>query len=57
VLAVRVRSQDGGGDPLAALQTWLKGELAQYKWPGGIIERTEFPRAGNRKYRSTRHLG
>jgi acyl-CoA synthetase (AMP-forming)/AMP-acid ligase II len=44
VLAVRVRSQAGDGDPLAALQTWLKGELAQFKWPGDIVERTEFPR-------------
>jgi acyl-coenzyme A synthetase/AMP-(fatty) acid ligase len=44
VLAVRVRSQDDGGDPLAALRTWLKSELVQFKLPGGIVERTEFPR-------------
>jgi acyl-CoA synthetase (AMP-forming)/AMP-acid ligase II len=44
VLAVRVRSQDDDGDPLAALRTWLKGELAQFKLPGDIVERTEFPR-------------
>jgi len=44
VLAVRVRSQEDDGDPLAALRTWLKGELAQFKLPGDIVERTEFPR-------------
>jgi acyl-CoA synthetase (AMP-forming)/AMP-acid ligase II len=44
VLAVRVRSQDDDGDPLASLRTWLKGELAQFKLPGDIVERTDFPR-------------
>jgi acyl-CoA synthetase (AMP-forming)/AMP-acid ligase II len=44
VLAVTVRSKVDDGDPLAALRTWLKGELAQFKLPGDIIERTGFPR-------------
>lgn len=47
VLAVRVRSQDG--DSIAAFQTWLRDELAQYKWPGKIIRRTEFPRTNSGK--------
>jgi acyl-CoA synthetase (AMP-forming)/AMP-acid ligase II len=49
VLAVRMRSQGGDGDPLETLQTWLNGELAQFKWPGEIIERTEFPRTASGK--------
>jgi acyl-CoA synthetase (AMP-forming)/AMP-acid ligase II len=49
VLAVRVRSTVDGLDPITELRTWLRSELAQFKWPGDIVECAEFPQTGTGK--------
>jgi acyl-CoA synthetase (AMP-forming)/AMP-acid ligase II len=49
VLAVRVHLTADGVDPISELQTWLRGELAKFKWPGRILERSDFPRTSSGK--------
>jgi len=49
VLAVRVHPAADGVDPISELQPWLRGELAKFKWPGRILERSDFPRTSSGK--------
>ena len=51
VLAVRLQ---GGADPdeaLPEIRIWVNGNLAQYKWPGKVLARDDFPRTASGKVR------
>jgi acyl-CoA synthetase (AMP-forming)/AMP-acid ligase II len=51
VLACRLSPDADPKEALADIRIWLNGNVAQYKWPGKIIQRDDFPRTPSGKVR------
>jgi len=51
VLACRLSADADPMEALAEIRIWVNGNVAQYKWPGKIIEREDFPRTMSGKVR------